>query len=88
MRLTANWAYTFKSLEHQDWRYTMLREKTGVFYPLINLLGIHLVPTLVVYAVTMPAVLVIQGEAKLNVLGVIFILLSIFAVLIQGISDF
>ena len=27
IRLTANWAYTFKSLEHQDWRYTMLKEK-------------------------------------------------------------
>ena len=29
IRLTANWAYTFANLNHQDWRYTMLREKTG-----------------------------------------------------------
>ena len=28
-RLTANWAYTFYGLNHQDWRYTMLKEKTG-----------------------------------------------------------
>ena len=36
VRLTANWAYTFGGLNHQDWRYTMLCERTGVFYPLIN----------------------------------------------------
>ncbi|MBO5091472.1 MAG: DUF1295 domain-containing protein [Clostridia bacterium] len=28
IRLTANWAYTFGNLTHQDWRYTMLKEKT------------------------------------------------------------
>ena len=48
VRLTANWAYTFKGLDHQDWRYTMLKEKTGTFYPVINFVGIHMVPTLVV----------------------------------------
>ena len=29
VRLTFNWAYCFGGLNHQDWRYTMLREKTG-----------------------------------------------------------
>ena len=48
IRLTANWAYTFKNMQHQDWRYTMLCEKTKKFYPLINYLGIHMFPTLVV----------------------------------------
>ena len=48
VRLTANWAYTFGNLTHQDWRYTMLSEKTGAFYPIINFVGIHMVPTLVV----------------------------------------
>ena len=27
VRLTANWAYTFGDLTHQDWRYTMLHQK-------------------------------------------------------------
>ncbi|MBQ9703934.1 MAG: DUF1295 domain-containing protein, partial [Clostridia bacterium] len=35
IRLTANWTYTFKGLTHQDWRYTMLCEKTGKLYPII-----------------------------------------------------
>ena len=59
IRLTANWAYTFVGLCHQDWRYTMLKEKTGVFYPIINFVGIHMVPTLVVYSCVLPAVFAI-----------------------------
>ena len=49
VRLTANWAYTFGDLTHQDWRYTMLRERTGKLYPIVNFIGIHMVPTLVVW---------------------------------------
>ena len=62
IRLTANWAYTFKGLDHQDWRYTMLKEKTKFFYPIVNFVGIHMVPTLIVYACILPAVFVFQSE--------------------------
>ncbi|MEZ4627620.1 MAG: DUF1295 domain-containing protein [Eubacteriales bacterium] len=55
VRLTANWAYTFHGYKHQDWRYTMLREKSGAFYPLVSLFGIMLFPTLVVYLCLLPA---------------------------------
>ena len=55
IRLTANWAYTFTNLEHQDWRYSMLKEKSKKAYPLVNFFGIHLFPTLVVYLCILPA---------------------------------
>lgn len=86
-RLTANWAYTFKGLLHQDWRYTMLKEKTGKAYPIINLVGIHLVPTLVVYACILPAVYAILYSVKLNAFSVVFLVLSLTAITIQGIAD-
>ena len=87
IRLTLNWGYTFKDLTHQDWRYTMLKEKTGKFYPLINLIGIHLVPTLVVYFCTLSAVYSIKYEAQINPFSVIFILVSFFAATLQCIAD-
>lgn len=87
LRLTANWAYTFHGLQYQDWRYTMLHEKTGVFYPIINFIGIHLVPTLVVYLATMPAVFVVTTQLRLNIWAVLGFIVSILAVLLQGISD-
>ncbi len=87
IRLTANWAYTFHSFNYQDWRYVMLKEKAGKFYPLINFIGIHLVPTLIVYAVTMPAVYVIVSKVSFNVISLIFIVVSLLAVTIQGVAD-
>ena len=87
IRLTANWAYTFKGLTHQDWRYTMLNEKTGKFYPIINFIGIHLVPTLIVYGATIPAVFIAVYKPQFNAYSLIFFALSILAVILQGTAD-
>jgi steroid 5-alpha reductase family enzyme len=87
IRLTLNWAYTFKNLTCQDWRYTMLKEKTGVFYPLINFIGIHLIPTVIVYFCILPAVYAITWGFQLNYLSLIALTISLSAVVLQGIAD-
>ncbi len=87
IRLTANWAYTFLGLEYQDWRYTMLNEKTGKFYPFVNFIGIHLVPTLVVYFCVLPVVFTFKYESNVNFYSLIFLFLSICAIALQGVSD-
>ena len=87
VRLTANWAYTFGNLTHQDWRYTMLKEKTGAFYPVINFVGIHMVPTLVVYGCVLPAVFAIVQGLSVTVGSILFLCLSLCAATMQGIAD-
>lgn len=87
IRLTANWAYTFGDLTHQDWRYTMLKEKTGVFYPIINFIGIHMVPTLVVYGCILPAVYAFLHNGCWNVGSILFFLVSVGAAVLQGTAD-
>lgn len=87
VRLTANWSYNFKSFEYQDWRYTMLKEKTGIFYPLINFLGIHLFPTLVVYLCVLPAATVIREGAAFKPICALFLALAFAAPIFQGIAD-
>ena len=87
VRLTANWAYTFHGLDCQDWRYTMLHERTGGLYPLVNFLGIHLFPTLVVYCVTLPAVVVIERGAAFSPLCIPGLVLSLAATVLQSVSD-
>ena len=77
VRLTANWAYTFMSLKHQDWRYTQIKENTGIFYPILNFIGIHMVPTIIVYSVVLPAVYIMMSPQEGNVGSYI----------IQGIAD-
>lgn len=87
IRLTANWAYTFANLNHQDWRYTMLKEKAGVFYPIINFVGIHMVPTLVVYGCVLPAVYAIREALFANIPSIICLCVSLGAAVMQGIAD-
>lgn len=49
LRLTLNWARGWTGLQHEDWRYVEIRERTGRHYWLASLTGIHLFPTLQVY---------------------------------------
>jgi steroid 5-alpha reductase family enzyme len=55
IRLTTNWALTFKGLHIQDWRYDLIKSRTDRLYPLANLIGIQMIPTLIVYACILPA---------------------------------
>lgn len=87
VRLTLNWAYTFRGLEWQDWRYTMLRRKTGSAYPIVNLVGIHLVPTLVVYACVLPPVYALGHSGRANFLSFVFLAMSLAAAALQGAAD-
>lgn len=87
LRLTWNWALNFGSLEREDWRYVMLREKTGRFYPIINFVGIHMVPTLVVYGCTLPAATAIRDGAEANFWSVAAVCVCFGAAALQGIAD-
>lgn len=87
IRLTANWAYTFHGMEHQDWRYTMLKEKTGKLYPVVNFFGIHMVPTLIVYACTLPVVFTLHYAPDFNAGSAVFFAVSVLAVILQGTAD-
>jgi steroid 5-alpha reductase family enzyme len=87
IRLTANWAYTFANLNHQDWRYTMLKEKTKVFYPIINFIGIHMVPTIIVFLCCLPLIFLFEHNNNLNIGTIIFFLGAILSVVLQGIAD-
>lgn len=87
VRLTANWAYTFGGLDHQDWRYAMLSEKTGIFYPVVNLLGIHMFPTLVVYLCVLPGVYLIQSGKPVNFLSIYGIFISAVGIGLETAAD-
>lgn len=87
IRLTLNWAYTFKGLEHQDWRYSKYKELCPKLYPIINFMGFHLMPTLIVYACIMPIALLFKYNAEMNVMTVIFFVLGVLSAGLQGLAD-
>ncbi len=48
-RLTYNWASQWHGLSHEDWRYRDMQQQTGKLYWPVSFLGIHLMPTLLVF---------------------------------------
>lgn len=87
LRLTYNWFYTFKGLSHQDWRYTMLKEKSGKLYFFVNYFGIHMFPTLVVYLCILPAVLAIVNVVEFNFIAIIGFILCLIGVSLELFAD-
>lgn len=87
IRLTGNWAYVFGGLNHQDWRYTKFEKETGRLYPFINFTGIHMVPTLIVYLTTLPAVFVIRQELRANIGSFIGMVVCVGAATLQLVAD-
>lgn len=54
LRLTLNWYTDFKGFSHEDFRYVDFRKRFKRWYWLISLLGIHLFPTVIVFASLYP----------------------------------
>ena len=64
-RLTRNWVLTFKGMAHEDWRYTKYRSLHPALFHLINLFGLNMMPTLVVFGAMLPGLQLYQLSAAL-----------------------
>ncbi len=89
IRLTVNWARGWTGLEHEDWRYQMLRSKSGVFYPLVNLTGIQLFPTVLVFLGCLPLyyIMALPEATPLGWLDMLGFLVSVGGAAMELIAD-
>ena len=93
IRLTGNWAFTFKNLNSEDWRYTKYRSQHPIVFHLINLFGLNMMPTLVVFAAMLPGLMLFgsvsaSGLSSVSVCGLIIgFLVCIAAATVQLIAD-
>jgi len=88
VRLTGNWIYAFPGLHHEDWRYPILREKAGKAEAVVDLTGIHIFPTLQVFAAMLPVYVVLtQVDREIGWLDVVALLLGLGAVLLEFWAD-
>lgn len=86
-RLTINWALRWKGLSHEDWRYTMLKNKSPHTWFITNLIGISLMPTAIVFLVLIPVYYSIGFSGGINYLIIIGFIISVAAIIIQTVSD-
>ncbi len=87
VRLTLNWIIGWSGMQHQDWRYTMLREQNKELWPLTNFFGINMMPTLFVFINMMPAYYSAQSMDRLSLITAIGAAICIMAAVLQIVSD-
>lgn len=88
VRLTYNFLRGWQGLEHEDWRYVDLRNKTGRAYWLVSLLGIHVFPTLIVFAGCLPVYAALAAGARpLNWIDTLACGVTLLAIAIEAIAD-
>ena len=75
-------------MHHEDWRYAMLRERSPKWAVLTDLFGIHVFPTLQVFAGMLPVYAVYcLGERAFNWLDVLAAVVTFSAVTLQLVAD-
>lgn len=88
VRLTWNWAKTFKGLAFEDWRYSKFRVECNPFtFQVINFFGLNMVPTVVVFLAMLPAIDLLENDTLTDFWTYSGALVCIGAVVLQFLSD-
>lgn len=86
-RLTWNFLRGWPGLHHEDWRYRNIRARTGAWFPLVSLAGIHLMPTLLVFAGCLSMVQALSGDAPLGWLDLVAAVVTFGAIGLEAAAD-
>lgn len=87
LRLTFNCFRRWTSLDHEDFRYQDLRKSSGKLYPLVDLFGIQIFPTLLVFAGCLPLYPALTSGAALGLFDLIAVLLAGFGIFYEALAD-
>jgi steroid 5-alpha reductase family enzyme len=86
-RLTFNWLRKWRGLSHEDWRYSNLRKKHGKRFWFINLTGIQLLPTILVYLGSLSLYPILSINTNINFIDIIAFIITAGAITIETIAD-
>ena len=87
IRLTYNYTKTFNDISYIDWRYKQIKESTGKCYQIVNLIGICMVPTIIVYAASVPSFLFVIKDYKFEYIQIIGYIIMFLSTIIEMKAD-
>jgi len=88
LRLTYNWAHQWQGLKHEDWRYRDLRNKAKRWFWLIDLIGIEIMPTVIVFLACLSLYSALAvGENPFGLLDVIAFMVTLGAIVVETMAD-
>jgi steroid 5-alpha reductase family enzyme len=88
LRLTFNWARGWEGLDDEDWRYRDFRRTSGQWFWLVELTGIELIPTIMVFLGCLslyPALA--AGNNPFNILDIVAVLVTAGAIVLETTAD-
>lgn len=79
LRLTVNWLIVTDGFNYEDWRYKQYREQNSrPMWWFLNFVGIHMMPTLIVFAGMLPMFAMLQmGLSAWSLIGCVIVLCGI-----------
>jgi steroid 5-alpha reductase family enzyme len=91
IRLTGNWIGTWRGWEHEDWRYAKFRQDNPKIFWLINLTGIQMFPTIIVFLgclslwpiFTLPS----APASTLNWIDIVGVIVTLGAIALEFFAD-
>ncbi len=88
IRLTFNWLRQWQGLRHEDWRYDSYRQNMGRKFWIINLLGLQLMPTILVYlgSISLYPIISLSGEL-FGYIDILALIITVIAILFETIAD-
>ena len=88
-RLTGNFLRGWPGMARQDWRYDDLKQKHGGMYWVVSFLGVHLLPTVLVFAGMLPTygVASMQVRSTWGLFDVFSLIILIAAVYVEWKAD-
>ena len=85
-RLTVNWIIVFTDFSYEDWRYRKYREEHSPFvWFLLNFVGIHMMPTIIVFAGMLPLFEIVRHP--MNALSLIGMAVMLAGVAFEFFAD-
>jgi steroid 5-alpha reductase family enzyme len=87
IRLTWNWARGWRGMGHEDWRYADFRRRHGRRFWMVELGGIEMMPTLIVFLGCLSLYPALISADPLGALDWIALVVTAGAVLLEAASD-
>lgn len=87
IRLTWNFLRGWPGLHHEDWRYVAYRQYGTAAYWTVSLFGLHLFPTLIVFAALFPVYALSTTPASFGILAALGALISLGSVVLCEVAD-
>ncbi|QEE16253.1 DUF1295 domain-containing protein [Promethearchaeum syntrophicum] len=89
LRLTWNWVRQWRGINHEDWRYVNFRKKYVKSFWFINLTGIQLMPTILVFFGCLSLFPALNsGTNNFQFLDYIALIITLGAIILETFADF